>query len=390
MAESKPYRLEIRDRGQTCHHERWLWLVIIAWMIPLCGCKEKGSAAREVFSEKPRITESDYVSLQKIYSIDVTEISLFNKENQFKRFIDFDEKGKMFIADGFKRNIYVYDEGGKFETTFGGPGQGPREFSGAISQILVDGEQLRVFYSFSQIKNLSLRGDYISQDIHSIQNNLITKIAKKNYYVLRGVTDSEFKKLDFVISAYDGTLSIGRDLFTSTYPPGLRGPQYDFLFSNWMHVSERGDIYFPEAVLEKHSLLHLDGTGALIKKFGRAYDPEKYSPEAEARFYRLYKKWVETGNISFPAYPPVIRLMFEDERGNVWVVTGETSEDNGNPDFENTVDVFNPKGEWLYALKTKIVSRYVLYHKGKIFRVRVMDEEPYKQFIDVYKIVYND
>lgn len=352
-------------------------------------CAKKPGSPPEVFRDQPLIAKSGSVSFEKLFSLDVTEISLFNKDNKFHQFIAFDDEKKIYVADGYKRKIFKYDERGKPVGSFGGPGQGPNEFPGQISRILVDGEKLRVFYSFSQLKNLTLAGDYLSEETHPIENLLKVEIVNGRYYVLRGVSEN-IKKLEFVISAYDETLSNGRDLFKYNYPPGfVGGANYDFYFSNWMHVSDRGDIYFPEAVLEKYSLLRLDGNGTLVKKFGRAYDPEKYSPDAEARFFRLYQKWVETGDISFPTYPPVIRLMFEDERGNVWVVAGETSEDNGNPDFENTVDVFNPKGEWLHSLKTKIVSRYVLYHKEKIYRVRVMDEEPYKQFIDVYKIVYN-
>ena len=81
----------------------------------------------------------------------------------------------------------------------------------------------------------------------------------------------------------------------------------------------------------------------------------------------MYEKQIESGDMVFPSSPPIVRYMFQDNKKNLWVVSGEAFEDNRNPDFENTIDIFDRKGEWLYSYKSKSLSRYCLYNNGKIY-----------------------
>jgi len=80
--------------------------------------------------------------------------------------------------------------------------------------------------------------------------------------------------------------------------------------------------------------------------------------------------------------------MFQDNRKNLWVISGETYEDNRNPNYENTIDIFNKKGEWLYSFKSKFISRYCFFNNWKIYRVLPIDLDTYDQIIEVYEIKY--
>ena len=92
--------------------------------------------------------------------------------------------------------------------------------------------------------------------------------------------------------------------------------------------------------------------------------------------------------MEFPQSPPIVRYMFQDNRKNIWVISGETFEDNRNPDYENTIDIFDKEGEWLYSFKSKFLSRYCLYNDGKIYRVLPINLDTYDQYIEVYEIKY--
>jgi len=115
---------------------------------------------------------------------------------------------------------------------------------------------------------------------------------------------------------------------------------------------------------------------------------KEYSKEAKDRFYSLYEKQIEREDMKFPLSPPVVRTMFKDNEKNILVISGEAYEDNMNPDYENTIDIFNDKGEWLYSFKSKFLSRYCLYHDGKIYKVLPLNLDTYDQYIEVYKIKY--
>lgn len=80
--------------------------------------------------------------------------------------------------------------------------------------------------------------------------------------------------------------------------------------------------------------------------------------------------------------------MFQDQKKNIWVISGETDEDNEDPDFENAVDVFSEKGEWLYSFKSKSISKNCLYNEGKIYWIPSMNPDTYEQHIEVSEIKY--
>jgi hypothetical protein len=104
-----------------------------------------------------------------------------------------------------------------------------------------------------------------------------------------------------------------------------------------------------------------------VLRFGRDYRVRGYSERARSRFFSLYEKQVQRGERAFPASPPIVGNMFQDGKKNVWVIVGESSEDNGDPEFENTIDVFDEDGRWLVSMKSKVLSRFCHYHNGKVY-----------------------
>jgi hypothetical protein len=70
------------------------------------------------------------------------------------------------------------------------------------------------------------------------------------------------------------------------------------------------------------------------------------------------------------------------------VISGETYEDNEDPEFENAVDVFGEKGEWLYSFRTKSISRNCLYNDGVLYAIPPMDPDTFEQRIEAFRIKY--
>jgi len=272
--------------------------------------------------------------------------------------------------------------------TFGGKGEGPGEFL-MPHALVIKKDKVYVFYEWFKYKILSLEGEYIFNDMVQIENPLKYETIGNDFYILRGKLDRTFTKLWLILLRIKkDNFSKNEEIFKYRYPPGFNAPNYNFYWSSWLLITEKGEFYFPEDNLNKYSIIKYDRKGKPILIFGREYSLKKYSKEARERFYSLYEREIKRGERVFPEFPPVVRKMFQDKRKNIWVIVGETYEDNENPDFENTIDIFNEKGEWLYSFKSKRLSRYCIYHNGRIYRVLPMSTNTYEQYIEVYKIRY--
>ena len=332
------------------------------------------------------------MELEKLYEMNVTEISMFGKEStpNFDMVIDFDENNNMYILDRYECKIWVFDENGKFLRTFGGKGEGPGEFL-MPHALVVKRDKIYVFYEWFKYKILTLEGKYVFNGMAQIENPLKYETVGNDFYIFRGKVDRTFTKLQFILLRIENdNFSNAKEIFKYKYPPGFGAPNYDFYWANWLLLTDNGKFYFPEDNLNKYSIIKYNKNGKPVLIFGREYSLKKYSKEARERFYSLYEREIKRGDRVFPEFPPVVRKMFQDKRKNIWIIVGETYEDNENPTFENTIDIFNEKGEWLYSFKSKVLSRYCIYHNGKIYRVLPINPKTYEQYIEVYKIRYFD
>jgi hypothetical protein len=314
-----------------------------------------------VNNSSPKYRSAEYAALEHLYDIDVTQISLFSKDSGqiYDRVMAFDKNDNLYILDAYECKITVFDSYGRFIKEFGRPGQGPGEFVLPYT-ILIKNERLYVFHGQlgGAYKVLDLDGRYLSSHNGIIENQLKIKPVGK------------------------------KEIFRTVYAPGLRGPSYDFVWPSWLWISPDGTFFFPEDNFREYSIVRYDQEGKPNLKFGRPYDREPYSKEAKERFYSLHGGQAQKGELAFPPAPPVVVNMFQDQKDNLWVVSGETFEDNLDQDFKNAVDLFNDRGEWLSSFKSKFVSKGCLYHHGRIYRVLPINTEAFNQSIEVYGIKY--
>lgn len=354
------------------------------------SCDSTSGDIAEVNNLSPKYGDKKYVDLEKLYSIDVTEISLFGKDpsSNLQRLIDFDENNNLYILDSFESKITVFDENGEFVKSFGRAGQGPKEFT-RPSALIVKKDKIYVFQGFFEYKIMDLDGEYISTHSIHIQNRLGYQAVGDTVFLFRAELDQTFTEMELILLQIEGdNFSTSKEIFKYKYPLGFQGPSYDFWWPNWLLILDTGEFYFPEDNLSKYSIIKYSKEGKPELIFGRKYNIKEYSKEARDRFNSMYEKQIEKGDMEFPHSPPVVRKMFQDYKKNLWVISGETYEDNRNPDYENTVDIFDKKGEWLYSFKSKLLSRYCFYNNGKIYRVLPINLDTYDQYIDVYRIKY--
>ena len=352
------------------------------------SCKSN-DVIKKVSNSSPKFGDKKYVDLEKLHSLNVTRISMFGKEStpDFERIIDFDRNNNIYILDVFESTISIFNEDGEFVKTFGRTGQGPNEFL-RPNALIIREDKIYVFQGFFEYKIVSLGGEYFSSGGIHIENPLKYKITGDDFYIFRGKLDRTFTKMEFILLKIEGDdFSETKEIFRYEYPLGFRGLNYDIVW-NWLLISNNGEFYFPEDNLNKYSVIKYNKEGEPGLMFSRKYNKKEYSKEAKDIFHSLYEQQIKKGDMELPQSPPVVRKMFQDNKKNIWVISGETYEDNRNPDYENTVDIFNEKGEWLYSFKSQYLSRNCLYNDGRIYRVLPINLDTYDQYIEVYKIKY--
>jgi len=355
----------------------------------LASCRSKSEVVR-VSGSRPRYADKK-IDLAKLSTIDVSRINMLSREKRinFDNVMDFDKKGNLYILDSGECTISVFDKNGRFVRAFGRRGQGPNEFS-LPSMFFIKSDEIFVLQEFgTQFKIVNLEGDFVSTRLVSFQNPFRYCAAGDDVYLFSGNVDQTFTKLEFILRRFEsGRFDQDKVLLTYPYPPGLGGPNFDFTWANWLLISDSGEFYFPEDNLNKYSIIKYDRGGKPVLIFDRTYEIREYSKKARDRFHSDYRRYVEVGAMKYPPSPPAVRKMFQDQKNNIWVVSGETSEDNEDPDYENTIDIFSGKGEWLYSFKSKSVSKHCLYHDGKIYRIVLANPENYELSIEVYGIKY--
>jgi 6-bladed beta-propeller len=354
-----------------------------AWLL----CCRPGQDA-EITNRQPRHA-GQTIGLLKLATIDITKISLFGREpaRSLAQVVDFDQAGNLYILDTWESRFWVFDHQGRLVRSFGRPGQGPKEFF-RPSMFFIRGDRIYVRHNFSDIKIVDLAGEFVSRQSLAFENPLWLKAVGEDVFLFSGKTDPTFTKLDFILRRFEGG-RFERETILSMfpYPPGLQAPNYNFFWWDWLLISPNGEFFFPEDNLNKFSIVQYGAQGKPLRKISRPYEPREYSQASRNRFFSVYDRLVKAEMMKFPPTPPIVRKMFQDQKLNLWVISGESTEDNEEPEFENDVDIFSPKGEWLYSFRTKLVSARSIYHEGRIYTVRT-DPATFEQQIDIYNIKY--
>ena len=361
-------------------------LLIVCFIFFFC----KNNNLNEVINISPKFSKNNLISLEKLYSIDITTFSITQHgelATDYSRFIDFDKNNNMYILDPGDNTITVINESGKIVNTFGGNGKAPNEFYRA-NTLIIDDDKIYVFEFAHDYKVVNLEGEYITTKYIPWTNRLKIDIIDNLFYVLEGRTDRTFTDLDLVLCVKSMDFKNNKELFKYKFSPGFKGPNYEFIFDNWILLTNNGEFFFPEDNLNKYSIAKYDKKGKPLFKFGRKYNIKKYSKKAKNRFMKIYVDKFNTDESRFPVSPPVVRKMISDDHGYLWVIVGETYEDNRDPNFENTIDIFDQNGIWLYSFKSKYITKNILFNDGKVYVVTPIDEKTYMQFINVYKVDY--
>jgi len=150
--------------------------LLILWLT-LFNCDSH--SLNEIINTTPKFVEKEFISMKKLYSIDITNLTLCNEggiATNYDYYIDFDKNNNMYVLDVSENTITVFNDRGKKVKTFGRTGQGPGEFSRS-SALIINDEKIYVFEALNYYKIVNLEGEYITKQYIPWINRLKLEIV---------------------------------------------------------------------------------------------------------------------------------------------------------------------------------------------------------------------
>lgn len=343
---------------------------------------ELKNGIENVVNIKPLYDEKEFISLEKIYSI---ELISDKYEVSMTSHLIADNENNLYVLGYFECAIIVFDDKGNYLRTMGQKGQGPQDLLEPILLSLYD-NRLYILEGFYNIKIWNTQGEYVQKIFITPGNYEMMKRLKDNYLLFSKSSrkGSQIMKYSLIKASED--FKDTKVLFTydknndSEFLHDLRYP---------IAVDSKNQIYFLEKS-DIYSIIKFDLTGKPILKFGRDYKRIPLSDETVENYQKLYGDLLKSGQIpALPKYPPVIRRIFLDSQENVWVVSGEIFQDKFELVTDGTIDIFNDEGIWLCTFKMNDISVQSIIKNDRLYNITNIDSKTGQQYINVYKIHYN-
>jgi hypothetical protein len=147
--------------SQKCNRVKWHVYIIIALVLSSCSAELSELKTVLVNLEETSSVGLSYItdSLTKI-ELELTDKSIVGRIEDIIY-----EDGKIFIKDGFKSRIMVFDDKGKYIRTIGSRGQGPGEYASIVKSIAFDKKKQYLYIAaFEKIICYTVDGVFVSEN----------------------------------------------------------------------------------------------------------------------------------------------------------------------------------------------------------------------------------
>lgn len=344
---------------------------------------ELKNGINNVYNYKPLYSESEFIYLEKLHSIE-----LLSDKYEISQATDMvvDNENNLYVLSQFESTVTVFDDSGKYIRNMGRHGEGPQDLFRPNRMSFYE-NKLYIFQSPSSIKIWDTKGEYIDRIIITLGNYFLIKPIKDSFLVLSFIATVDNRKIHNW--SFSKTSINFKDKNVLLKYEKNRDTEFKYSPESVLTISKNNQFYFPEKS-DIYSIIKYDLSGKPILSFGRKYKSIPFSKEARMYYQKLFGESVQAGRLSdLPKYPPVIRIVFLDSQGNVWVVSGEINHDLDENGIESTVDIFNEDGIWLYTFKFNDISYQSFIKNDRFYNVTKISPDTGQQYINVFKIHYN-
>ena len=393
-------KLRLNPRGKL---NKTLVIVIISILLTFIGCSSKSGKADVQFIDGVEYVHNPAEPLHPEQSVTFEEELTIGEEGESEdvtlyrpRDILVDEMDNIYISDYQDGAIKVFDPDGNYIRSIGKKGEGPGEFQ-ALSAIafLPDGSLLAFDIRTRRTSLFDGKGEFVSS--HKWRNshfNLI--LTDQSGYVADENVYGEERKL--FVTKYDlnGNKLESWGEFT---PIGLK-------------IQTKGEVmlsitvpYSPQSIFagdparmrlyhclnSKYLIEMFDGTGKLLRKIDRPYNPVPFTQKDAEDYYAAFDR---RGNKAFsemarevelPEVKPITEDMKVDDRGYLWVATNEIKEEERRT--FRAWDIFDLDG--FYDCRVWLDFRPGSFVRGKMYRLH-QDEETGFVVVKRYRVIWGE
>lgn len=324
----------------------------------------------------------DFLSVEKIYSIDISDTTYFDLSQV--RAMDVDQDTNLYVLGQYSSAITVFDKSGNFLRKFGRKGQGPNELE-TPTDLEIHNQKLYILESRKGIKVWDLHGKYVDflliPQILNIQNIDVND----NGIVALGFafTMEQFDLRDWNISRYSfGFQEINRIANVKTY--SKKDIKFDYFF--YFASDSKNNYYLPES-RDKYLIHKYNIQGELISTLQRDFELSPYSAKVKETYFNRLGTRIEQGRSpKLPKYPPYVRRIYVDDYDNVWAIIGEDYQDS---DFlyeiDSIVDIFDKSSNFVYTFNTAIFGYPSIIKHNRIYSAPIPTGG---DSINVYQVYY--
>lgn len=278
-----------------------------------------------------------------------------------------DYEGNIYIVDGRRLVIIIYNKEGKYIQTIGRKGQGPGEFSFPPSNIQFTPEK-EIMVVTNSILFYKPDGQFLRELRHpTVILSLSTFIdAHKNLYILKSEFDNK-QNLYKLRPPYKDPdiIAIREEIGRATPFPMIR---YDIVKEDMLIWGISSDYKF----------YITDDKGKIIKIIEKERKPLMLTTDWKERYLNTLPKEFPKERHEFSRYFPAFDYFFADDEGRLFVKTFEKIPGTDKYFF----DIFDPEGRYLTRAALK-VGREISLKQGnfiiknnKLYTV-YYDEEDY-------------
>lgn len=307
-----------------------------------------------------------------------------------------DKTDNIYISDYQDGTIKIFDPDGNYLRSIGAKGEGPGEFQGISAMAFLPDDRLLTLDLMARRTSLfDNKGEFMRS--HTWRNSHINiYLADQSGYV-----------------ADENVYGEERQLFLKKFD--LNGNELE----TWgefspieLKIQRKGEAmlsisvpYSPQSIFagdsthkqiyhclnNKYLIEVFDGTGKLLRKIDRPYDPVPFT-KADAEDY--YAAFDRQGNKAFsdmardvelPKVKTITEDMKVDSRGYLWVATNELKEEEGKS--FRAWDIFDLEG--YYDCRVWLDFRPGSFVRGKMYRLH-QDEETGFTVVKRYKVIWSE
>jgi hypothetical protein len=254
-----------------------------------------------------------------------------------------DDAGNIYVLDSKENHVLVFDSAGKHLRTFGRAGQGPGEFTFALTMNLTNGNEIVIEDYRNRLIYYSMEGEHI-QDLPIAKTGVRRIAVDSGGNVLGIVVVRDEESSHYELNRYDPDLNLLHNL-DSTPTPSASSEGFNPFRGSIYYAFDKYDRVVC-GVSDGYEIKIFDTAGNLARTITRDYDPVEITEEEKKEVEEEMREIPEEIKLAIPKYHSAFQWIMTDDEGRIFVMTEERP--SGRKGYYH--DVFDSEGRYLAKL----------------------------------------